>query len=393
MLQDQKTGLSSLEREKDRNVSGWRSESSNASSPRTDEAAVAAPKKQNRGYKIPKKDLIYFVSQLSIMFETGLNLLTALDCLSRQARNPALGKLVEDIRNAISEGLPLWVAMKRHPRVFSPVCVSMVRSGEVSGNMAEVLGHLEAFLERQENIRVQVRSALSYPVFMFFMSICVLVFLLTFVFPKFEVMFADNKGSLPAPTKFFLWLSGIMCTYWYILLPAVLVLTAGAVWCWTRKEIKDHIDHCLLKVPLLSDLITRMSLSRSFHTLAIMLGGGIPILDSLNMAKEVSGNVVFNNTWGGVAHAVENGRDLSEPLQRNSYIPPSEVQMISMGDRSGKLPSVLAKLSKRYEKEIDLAVKSLIQFVEPALIVGMGFLVGMIALSLILPIFAMSRAQ
>lgn len=352
----------------------------------------AGPPVKESNLRISRRDLIYFIGELAIMFETGLNLLIALECLAKQAKNLSLERLVTEIRASISEGSPLWLAMKRHPRVFSPVCVSMVRAGEASGTMGEMLTKLEEYLERQDDVRNRVRSALSYPVFMLVISTGVLIFLLCFVFPKFELIFKGNEDKLPAPTRFFLGLSWLFSNYWYAILLGVAVLAGLAFWCWRQKEIKARIDPVLIGIPLFGTLLVKLSLSRSFHTLALMLRGGIPTLEALNMARDVSGNQVFRDMWKSVTREVENGRDITAPLAANPNVPPSEVQMISMGDRSGELPTVLTKLSKRYDKEIDLAVKSVIRFVEPTLVICMGFLVGMIVLSLILPIFAMSRA-
>lgn len=356
-----------------------------------DEATQQAQLLNKKNIKISRKDLIYFVGQLAIMFDTGLNIMTALDCLTLEAKNPALRTLVVNVRKSISEGNPLWVAMKKNPKVFSPICVSMVRAGESSGAMGKMLYRLEKFLDTQEDIRKRVRSALSYPVTMLVFSIAVLVFLLSYIFPKFEVMFQDRWEDLPAPTKFFLALSHMCTDYWYIIVPSAIMIIGGSIWCWTRKEFRFHIDGFLLKIPLLGQLLMRMSMSRSLHTLALMLEAGIPVLDALRMAKDVAGNAVFTGTWNQVSLEVENGRDIAGPLKKNPHIPVSEVQMISMGDRSGRLPVVLTKLSDRYESEINISVKNLIQFVEPALVITMGCLVGMIVISLILPIFAMSR--
>lgn len=360
------------------------------------EGGEGQPSPSGRGdknLKISRKNLIYFIGQLAIMFDTGLNLMTALECLAVQAKNPSFERLIKDIRHTISEGSPLWLAMTRHPRVFTPICVSMVRAGEASGAMGEMLTRLETYLDQQNDIRLRVRSALSYPVGMMILSVGVIIFLLTYVFPKFEAIFEGKEESLPLPTLFFLTLSNLFTHYWYILVPAAVVLIGGVVWCWRQPDVRKHIDPALLKIPLVGEVLMRTSLSRSFHTLALMLEGGIPILDALGMARDVAGNSHFKETWVKVSKEVENGRSFSGPLGSNPFIPPSEVQIISMGDRSGQLATVLAKLSTRYEKEVDFSVKNLIRVIEPSLVVVMGCLVGLIVLSLILPIFAMSRGQ
>jgi len=343
--------------------------------------------------RINKKDLIYFVGQLAIMFDTGLNIMTALECLSTEAKNPSLQKLVTEIKDSIAEGNPLWIAMKQHPKTFDPICVSMVRAGESSGAMGKMLTRLETYLEQQNDIRIRVQAALSYPVAMMIFSVAVLIFLLSYIFPKFEVMFKDKQDSLPLPTKFFMAISNLFVDYWFIIAPVALIVIGAAIWCWLTEEIRKQIDPLLLKIPLLNTVLMRLSMSRSLHTLSLMLQGGIPVLSALNMARDVAGNKVFEDTWSKVAFEVENGRDLTTPLKLNKHIPRSEVQMITMGDRSGQLPVVLSKLSARYEKEIDTSVKGLIRLIEPALVISMGFMVGLIVLSLILPIFAMSRIK
>ncbi|MHC4943426.1 MAG: type II secretion system F family protein [Planctomycetota bacterium] len=394
MLRDEEQTRGTAVRENPADRWSAASDMENLNAPRDGEypSSPGSDKSKRSNLKIGQRDLVYFIGQLSIMFDTGLNLMTALECLAGQARNPAFKKLIIDIRHTISEGSPLWLAMKKHPRVFSPICVSMVRAGEASGNMEEMLRSLENYLERQEDIRTRVRSALSYPIFMLVASVGVLIFLLTYVFPKFETLFEGREDTLPTPTKIFLGLSDLFVDYWYFLLAGAVVVGAAVIWCLRHHQIRFRLDSALLSIPLLGTLLVRMSLSRSFHTLALMLDGGIPTLDAMAMAQDVSGNHVFSNTWRKVSIEAENGRDITGPLRDNPHVPPSEIQMISMGDRSGKLSNVLSKISLRYEKEIDLAVKGLIRFVEPALVIAMGLLVGLIVLSLILPIFALSRA-
>ena len=342
--------------------------------------------------RVREKDVLYLVEQLSIMFETGLNLMVALDCMAVQARNPALREIVEDMRESIREGSSLWLAMSNNAHVFSPICINMVRAGEIAGCMDEMLRRLAEYLEREIDISSRVKSAVSYPIIMLVMAGCVIAFLIVYVFPKFLPLFAGNEELLPGPTRLFLWLGTTCQADWPYILAGLAVLVAGLVVLLRQDSVKRTLDRFWLKIPLLGDVVSKVSLSRSFHTLAVLLHGGIPILEALTVARDVAGNHVFRQSWQDVSDELANGREFAEPLKKNRYIPASEVQMLSMGERSGHLSLVLSKISKHYEKEIDYSVKNLVKFVEPALIICMGFLVGLIVMSLILPIFKISQA-
>ena len=343
--------------------------------------------------KVADKDVHYLIDQLAIMFETGLNLLLALDCLAVQTKNPALRRVVIELRDGIKEGSSLADAMANFPKVFNPVCVNMVRAGEVSGNMDEMLRRLSDYLDREIETRSQIKSALSYPVVMLCMAFLVVSFLIIYVFPKFSVFFEGHEELLPAPTRLFLWIGTTCKAYWKFILPGVAALGVGVFFLLREQRVKDALGRFFLIVPFLGTLISKASLSRSFHLLAVLLHGGIPILEALRLSQEVAGNVVFRKSWQKVSEDLENGKDFATPLKENPHIPMSEVQMLSLGERSGHLSTVLTKLSKHYEREISHAIKSLLKFVEPALIICMGALVGLIVMSLILPIFAISKVQ
>jgi type IV pilus assembly protein PilC len=343
--------------------------------------------------KITDKDILYLVDQLAIMFETGLNLLVALECLAVEAKNPAMRKVIENLRDNIKEGGALSAAMAKYPKTFSPVCINMVRAGEVSGNMDGMLRRLSEYLEREIETRSKIKSALSYPIVMLVMAFCVVAFLIIYVFPKFAVFFTGHEELLPAPTKFFLWLGKTTENYWPFMLGGFFAFIIGSVVALKREKVRNALDMVLLRIPMLGSLITKSSLSRSFHTLAVLLHGGIPILEALRLSKEVAGNYVFRKSWQRVSEELENGKDFASPLRENPYIPASETMMLSLGERSGHLSTVLGKLSKHYEREIDYAIKGLIKFVEPALIICMGAVVALIVMSLILPIFSISRMQ
>lgn len=343
--------------------------------------------------RVRDKDVLCMMEQMSIMFETGLNLMVALDCMAVQARSPALRSVVEQMRDSIRGGSPLWQAMNSHPKVFSPICVNMVRAGEIAGCMDEMLPRLTEYLEREIDTRSRVKSAISYPIVMLVMAVFVVGFLIIYVFPKFVPLFEGNEHLLPFSTKLFLWVGTTCQEKWPFIVGGIVALAVGGYFFMKQERVKMAMDCLWLKVPLLGDVVAKLSLSRSFHSIAVLLHGGIPILEALRVAQDVAGNHVFKESWKEVSEELQNGREFTAPLRNNPHIPLSEVQMMSMGERSGHLSMVLSKISKHYEKEIDYSVKGLVKFVEPALIICLGVLVGLIVTSLILPIFQLSHCQ
>ncbi|MDG2148041.1 MAG: type II secretion system F family protein [Planctomycetota bacterium] len=343
--------------------------------------------------QVPQDQILDIVTQLAIMFETGLNLSAALEVLEKQAATPQQAEFVGSIRRGVENGKPLSAAMALEGWAFSPVALALVRAGEMTGDLGAMLQKVAEFMERDISTRKKVRSAMSYPAFMAVMAACTIIFLLVNVFPKFAELFGDQPDKLPGPTRFFLDLSDILRAHGAWLLPAMLVGLGACIWGARSREGKRIFDPLYLKVPAFGKLIKAVSISRSFHVLGVMMNAGLNVLEALQLAADVSGNHRYVELWDDTRKKVENGHDISETLMDNPLIPPAEAAMISLGERSGTLPTVLEKITSHHEKKVESAIKAFVAVIEPAMTILMGAVVALIVSSLIMPMFAISQVM
>jgi type IV pilus assembly protein PilC len=342
---------------------------------------------------VPQDQVLEIVTQLAIMFDTGLNLAQALEVLEKQAATPALADFVGSIRRGVENGKPLSQAMGQQSWAFSPVALALVRAGEMTGDLGVMLMKVADFMERDISTKKKVRGAMAYPIFMFVLAVCVVIFLLINVFPKFAELFGDQPEKLPGPTRFFLNLSDILQAHGAWLLPSMLV-GAGLVVCLIKsREGRRICDPFFLKLPAFGKLIKAVSISRSFHVLGVMMNAGLNVLEAIQLAAEVSGNHKYVELWTETRKKVENGHDISETLMDNPLIPPAEAAMISLGERSGTLPTVLAKITGHHEKKVESAIKGFVAVIEPSMTIIMGAVVALIVSSLILPMFKISQVM
>jgi type IV pilus assembly protein PilC len=342
--------------------------------------------------QVPQEQILEIITQLAIMFDTGLNLSQALEVLEQQAPTPQLADFVGSIRQGVENGKPLSSAMAEQSWAFSPVALALVRAGEMTGDLGGMLQKVAEFMERDIGTRKKVKSAMSYPIFMAVLATCVIIFLLVNVFPKFAELFGDNQDALPGPTKFFLNLSDFMQANGAWLLPAGLASIAGTVFFMKSKEGKKIFDPIFLRMPAFGSLIKAVSISRSFHVLGTMMGAGLNVLEALQLAADVAGNMVYVQFWKDTKHSVENGHDISDSLMDNPLVPPAEAAMVSLGERSGTLPTVLEKITKHHEKKVEGAIKAFVAVIEPTMTILMGAVVALIVSSLIMPMFSISQA-
>lgn len=343
--------------------------------------------------QVPQNEILEIVTQLAIMFDTGLNLSQALEVLERQAGSPHLGRFVGAIRSDVEEGKPLSLAMSRQSWAFSPVAIALVRAGEATGDLGGMLQKVAEFMERDIGTKKKVKGAMAYPIFMAVMATCVVIFLLINVFPKFADLFGDKPELLPAPTRFFLNLSELLQSDGYWIFPAGILGVFGVIMALKSKEGRRLCDPFFLRVPAFGRLIKAVSISRSFHVLGVMMNAGLNVLEALGLAAEVAGNRKYVELWLDTKERVENGSDISETLLNDPLIPPAEAAMISLGERSGTLPHVLSRITHHHEKKVDSAIKSFVAVIEPTMTILMGAVVALIVSSLILPMFKISQVM
>jgi len=337
------------------------------------------------------KDVQGFTSQLAVMIRAGISLRAAIEGIADQATNPKFKAMLVQMKKDVESGKQFSDALMRYPKNFSPLYVNMVKASELSGGFAKMLDRIAGYLTDQIETSAMVKGAMIYPGIIGTLAIGTTVFLLTFVLPRFMVIFQGKEQALPAPTRLLLALSNFMRGYWY-----VIILGGGAgIWGFMMmlKTEWGRIwwDKVKLTVPLFKKLFRALYISRSLHTMGQLINAGVPMLDTISITADISGNVLYKRMWRAVYAAVKQGKKISAPLQKSPLLPRSVVQMISAGEESGKLGEVLDTVSDFYSRELRAVIKSVTAMIEPIMIVCMGGLVGFIAMSIILPIFKLSQ--
>jgi len=337
------------------------------------------------------KDVANFTSQLAVMIRAGISIRAAIEGIADQAPNPKFRAMLNQIRKDVEGGKQFSDALMRYPKTFSALYVNMVKASELSGGFSKMLDRIAAYLAQQIETRGMVIGAMIYPGIIGTMATGTTIFLLTFVLPRFMVLFAGKEAALPLPTRMLLALSSFMINYWYVLIIGVIALCWG-FWMMLRTDWgRIWWDKVKLTVPLFKKMFRALYISRSLHTMGQLVNAGVPILDTLSITAEISGNVLYRRMWRAVFSAVKQGKKLSAPLTKSPLLPRSVVQMINAGEESGKLGEVLDEVSDFYSKELKHVIKSVTAMIEPLMIVLMGSVVGFIAMSIILPIFKLSQ--
>jgi type IV pilus assembly protein PilC len=336
------------------------------------------------------KDVQNFTSQLAVMIRAGISIRAAIEGISEQVENPKFKTMLVQMKKDVESGKQFSDALMRYPKVFSPLYINMVKASELSGGFSKMLDRIAGYLAQQIETASMVRGAMIYPGIIGAMAIGTTIFLLTFVLPRFMVIFKGKEAALPAPTKLLLALSNFMVNYWYVLIFAMIVAAWSFVLMLRTDWGRLWWDKTKLSVPLFKKLFRALYISRSLHTMGQLINAGVPMLDTIAITAEISGNTLYRRMWRAVYGAVKQGKRISAPLQKNPLLPRSVVQMISAGEESGKLGEVLDEVSEFYARELKAVIKGVTAMIEPLMIVIMGSVVGFIAMSIILPIFKLS---
>ncbi len=341
--------------------------------------------------RVKRDDVIAFCQQLSVMLETGVPLVEALDAFCRQTPSPAFRQVLEVMRDDIQSGEPISAAMSRWPRVFQPMIVSLMKASEASGTMAMMLGRVGDYLAKERRTARQMRGALAYPAFMMVIGFSLTLFLMIFVLPRFSALYASRGASLPKPTRILMAVSNFLQHQWMFYVPAAITFGIALV-LWIRTPGGRYaIDWARLRLPVLRILYGHVYLTRAARTMATLVSSGVNLLDIISICRGVTNNRLYDRLWDSVETGVRDGRQISDALMGNGLIPPSVTSMISAGERSGRLGEVMSKIAEFSEEELEAAVKQVATILEPLMICIMGVVVGGIALALLLPVFSMSK--
>ncbi len=343
--------------------------------------------------KLSIKDKAIFSRQFAAMVNAGVAMVRCLGVLSEQCPNPKLKKALITINGEVQQGTNLSEAMRKHPDCFDHLYVSMVQAGEVGGVLDEVLNRVAKLLEDMARLQNQVKSAMAYPVVVGALAIAVFLGMTIFLIPIFAGIFKDLNVPLPALTQFMLDVSAFL-TSWRLFLGIGIVIAAVLALRWYYKTPmgRVQIDGFLLKMPLFGDLNQKNAVARFCRTFGTLARSGVPILNSLDIVRDTSGNQVIANAVEAAKYEIQQGGMISLALQRENVFPLMAIQMISIGEETGELDAMLMKVADFYEDEVEQAVKALTSIIEPIMIVLLGGMVGVILLSMYLPLFAVFDA-
>jgi type IV pilus assembly protein PilC len=338
--------------------------------------------------KLSATDLAIMTRQLATMVQSGMTILRALYVLEAQTENKILMEAIVAVRKDVEAGLPLSDALERHPKIFDPLFVSMTRAGETGGRLDESLIRVADQLEKADSLRRQVKSAMTYPAVVLTFAGAVLLALVAFLVPVFIGVFKQFGGSLPPITKATVMLSQAITGYWFVMIG----LTVGTVYAfrkWKRSEWgRPQWDRFRLRVPMkIGDIVQKVALARWSRTLSALVSAGVPLLQALDITGKTAGNNVIEQAMAGVIESVKSGGTIAEPLKDSPVFPAMVSHMVSVGEETGSLDTMLSKIADFYEDQVDAAVKALTSILEPVMIVIVGGIVGFIVISMYLPLF------
>ncbi|MGQ9671438.1 type II secretion system F family protein [Desulfosoma sp.] len=340
--------------------------------------------------KVKEKDLVLFTRQFSTMIDAGLPIIQCLEIIRDQTENKAFRKVLRALKKDVEEGAAFSEALRKHPKVFDQLFVNLVAAGEAGGILDVTLTRLAAYLEKVASLKKKVRGAMTYPAIVVAIAVIVIAVILIYVIPVFAGLFRDAGVALPTLTLVVMNLSDFVKNYIHWMILGVVML--GFLFQRFRKTPRgrDLTDRIFLKVPVFGMLIKKVALARVTRTLGTMLGSGVPILESMELVAATSGNAVIEKAVRQAQQAVSQGKTLSEPLSESGIFPPMVIHMVSVGEATGALDNMLAKVADFYDEEVDATVEALTSLLEPMLIVFLGVTIGGLLVAMYMPIFQLA---
>jgi type IV pilus assembly protein PilC len=338
---------------------------------------------------VKNSDLVLFTRQLSSMLASGLTLMRSLEILKDQIQNPTMSEVITTVINDVEEGKTLAQAIEKHPKVFTPIYISIIKAGEQSGLLDRVLARLADNLEKQAKLKSTIKSALMYPAIVIILMVVVMGVMMIFVMPQLTVLYENLDVALPLPTQIMIGLSTIMTTFWPIVL-AVLVIGGFGFRKWSKTPDGTLIlDTLILKMPVFGNLISKTILAEFARTFGLLVGTGTLVVQALVEVADTTGNVNFKNAILGVSKQVEKGVTISEAMSYYPLFPSLLIQLTKIGEQTGKIDETLTKASEYFEREVDGLVKTLTTAMEPFIMVVLGIGVAFLIISIITPIYSL----
>ena len=350
-------------------------------------AAAAVPKKGKLGKKVNPKNLAVFVRQFSVMIDAGLPLVQCLEILGSQEEDKNFAETILATRSDVESGASLADAMKKHPKAFDPLFTNMIAAGEAGGILDTILKRLATYIEKAVKLKGQVKSAMVYPVAVIVIAVVVVGVILWKVIPTFAALFAGLGAQLPLPTRIVIFLSDFLVNFMPFIIVGICAVGYAFKSYYATVGGQYKIDGITLKLPVLGLMMRKIAVARFCRTLSTLLSSGVPILDGLEITARTAGNAVVEEAILQTRKSIERGETIAAPLKETGVFPPMVTQMISVGETTGALDTMLAKIADFYEEEVDVAVAGLLTLLEPVMIFFLGGIVGGIVIAMYLPIF------
>jgi type IV pilus assembly protein PilC len=344
------------------------------------------------GGKIDTKDLVVFTRQFATMIDSGLPLVQCLDILSGQQENKTFKDILLKVKESVESGSTFADALAKHPKAFDQLFVNLIAAGEIGGILDTILNRLAAYIEKSMKLKKQIKGAMVYPITIMSIAVVVVGVILVFVIPTFAKMFVEFGGELPAPTKFVIALSNFLVKYIFVIIGGSYAAIWGIKKYYATPGGQKNIDRMALKAPIAGPLIRKVAVAKFTRTLGTMVSSGVPIMDGLDIVAKTAGNKIVEEAIYSVRQAISEGKTMAEPLAACGVFPPMVVQMISVGEATGAMDTMLNKIADFYDDEVDDAVGAMTAMMEPLLMVFLGTTVGGLVVAMYLPIFKLAGA-
>lgn len=337
------------------------------------------------------RDISLITRQLGTLLRAGIPLVESLNALTDQAEKDEIKNVLADIRRQVNEGSSLAAALSEHPKHFTDLYVNMVKAGESSGNLETVLSRLTEFLDAQIELRSKIVGAMIYPILMMGFGAVIMLLLFTFVIPKVTQIFKDQGAELPFLTRFLVGISDLLVGYWFVIFPLMALALWGA-WKWKNTAKGTHRwDRFILKVPLVGSLVRMIAISRFSRTLGTLLTSGVPLLQALDIVKDILGNTRLVEVIEDVRVQVREGDSIAQPLKRSGEFPPLVIHMIAIGEKSGQLEEMLESVAMSYNQQTDAKIDALTVVLEPIMIIVMGIGAAIVVFAIMMPILQLNQ--
>ena len=340
--------------------------------------------------KVPQKDLLIFTQELSTLVKAGLTLDRSLSVLSDLTENDYLAEVVGELLREIKGGKALSEALSTYPQVFPKVYVNMVRAGEVGGALDQILERLEEYLEGADELRSYLISSMIYPCILVVVAIGSIIIMMTVVIPQFADIFENAGAPVPLPMMVLLVLSGFLTGFWWLIL---LVIGGGAYWIYSRLKTEEgrlNWDRQLLKLPVVGSVLQKFEVSRFSRTLGTLLQSSVPLIQSINLVKEIVENQAIASTMESIKSGVKKGEGLTRPIRKAEIFPPFALHLLAVGEETGRLDDMLLQIADSYDRDLKRSLQRLVALLEPAIILVMGLIIGVMVVSMLYSIFSIN---